>query len=192
MEVTTGRKYTVRKKLTPRTFTLISRARPRAIPACRGTTKTANRMVLRRDLKNTGSWNSRLKLSIPTNEAGCGETSFALVKANAKVSAIGMSTNVTIRMTAGATSQAAARPWVRPDRRCRWLNAVSGTGGSSVAVCVMRTLLVGPGTVRGANAPRPARPADGVTTAAGSSCWTAGWRRYRRPPDRAPPAGRRR
>ena len=138
MEVTTGRKYTVRKKLTPRTLTLISSARTSAKPACSGTTKTANRTVFRSDFQNTGSWNSRVKLSKPMNEAGCGETSFALVNANAKVNAIGMRMNVTTSTTAGATSQAAVRPWDLPDRRCRWLNAASGTGGSRVAVCVMR------------------------------------------------------
>jgi hypothetical protein len=40
MEVTTGRKYTVRKKLTPRNFLLISSAITRARPDCTGTITT--------------------------------------------------------------------------------------------------------------------------------------------------------
>ena len=92
---------------------------------------------MRSDFQNTGSWNSRVKLSIPTNDAGCGETSLALVNANAKVNAMGMRMNNTSSTTAGATSQAAVRPWDLPNRRCRWLMADSGTGGSRVAVCVM-------------------------------------------------------
>src|SRR6478672_4330301 len=107
IEVTTGRKYTVRKKLTPLTFTLINSARARARPAWIGTTKTAKRTVLRSDFQNTGSWASRVKLSMPTNCGPCGETSFALVNARAKVRAIGMRIKVTPRTAAGAISQAA-------------------------------------------------------------------------------------
>jgi hypothetical protein len=64
--------------------------------------------------------------------------SLALVNANEKANAMGMRMNNTTSTTAGATSQAAVRPWDLPARRCRWLNAPSGTGGSRVAVCVMR------------------------------------------------------
>src|SRR6478752_3582971 len=59
MDVTTGRKYTVRKKLTPLTFTLTNSASRRANPAWMGTTKIAKRMVLRSDFQKTGSWKLR-------------------------------------------------------------------------------------------------------------------------------------
>src|SRR6478735_5137118 len=111
IEVTTGRKYTVRKKLTPRILTLISRASTSARPACTGTTNTANSTVLRRDFQNSGSPNKRAKLSKPTNCGPVGEISFALVKASTNVSTIGMMTKINSRAQAGVTSQAAAMRW---------------------------------------------------------------------------------
>src|SRR6478609_5500588 len=144
IEVTTGRKYTVRKKLTPLTFTLINSARARARPAWIGTTKMANRTVLRSDFQNTGSPNSRVKLSTPTNCGPCGETSFALVNARAKVKAIGMRTNVTPSTAAGAISQAAVIRWERCGfSQRRWLRVivamvgmVGGLGCGAPTVCV--------------------------------------------------------
>ena len=107
IEVTTGRKYTVRKKLTPRILTLISSASTSARPAWMGTTNMANSTVLRSDFQNSGSPNSRVKLSKPTNCGPVGETSFALVKASAKV-----------KHDRDDDEDAARRP-VRPARRRR-------------------------------------------------------------------------
>src|SRR3712207_41371 len=59
MEVTTGTKYIVRKKLVPRTRLLTSSAIASARADWTGTTTTAKKKVLRRDVQNSGSLNSR-------------------------------------------------------------------------------------------------------------------------------------
>src|SRR6478752_9672980 len=175
IDVTTGRKYTVRKKLTPLTFTLINRARASARPAWIGTTKIANSTVLRSDFQNTGSPNSRVKLSSPTNCGPCGETSFALVNARAKVKAIGMRTNVMPSTAAGAISQAAVIRCERcgfSKRRClrvmfSMVGTVGGLGCAAPIVWVMGVSVEvqgdSVGTVQGgARSHRPARSSSGI------------------------------
>ena len=72
IEVTTGRKYTVRKKLTPRILTLTSKASPSAQADCNGTMTMAKMIVLRSDFQKVSSAKSRVKLSRPMNWAGLG------------------------------------------------------------------------------------------------------------------------
>ena len=65
IDVTTGAKYTVRKKFVPRTFALTSSARSSASPAWTGTTTTAKYAVLRNDSQKSWSPKSLMKLSSP-------------------------------------------------------------------------------------------------------------------------------
>ncbi len=55
IEMTTGLKKTVRKKVIPGSFWLISSAQPSAAPHCSGTTMTTNRMMLASARQNSGS-----------------------------------------------------------------------------------------------------------------------------------------
>src|SRR4051812_29203473 len=95
MDVTTGTKYIVRKKLVPRTFALTSSARTRPKPACTGTMTSAKYKVLRKDAQNTESENRLVKFSNPTNSAGRGEMRRAFVKASVKARTTGMNRNST-------------------------------------------------------------------------------------------------
>src|SRR6478736_1070381 len=107
IEVTTGRKYTVRKKFVPRILTLTSSANPSAHADCTGTMTAAKTIVLRSEAQNVSSAKSRTKLSAPMNSAGRGEMSRALVNASPNVSPIGMSRNVTSRTAAGSSMSSA-------------------------------------------------------------------------------------
>ena len=68
---------------------------------------TAKTIVLRSDAQKVSSSKSRTKLSTPTNSAGRGEMSRALVKASPNVRPIGMSRNVISRTAAGSSMSSA-------------------------------------------------------------------------------------
>ena len=93
----------VRKKLVPRNLALTSNARHNARPAWTGTTTTAKYKVLRSEAQNRLSPNRFVKLSRPTNRAGRGEISRALVNASPNDSATGNTKKTTIRSRAGLT-----------------------------------------------------------------------------------------
>src|SRR5882757_2340357 len=101
IDVTTGAKYTVLKKLVPRTFALASNARTSASPAWTGTTIRAKYAVLRNDAQKRLSPKSVMKLSTPTNRGGLGEISRALVKASPNARSTGTRKKTISRMTAG-------------------------------------------------------------------------------------------
>src|SRR5215207_4609980 len=137
IDVTTGRKYTVRKKFRPRTFAFTISASTRASPACTGTTTAAKYNVLRSDAQNTGSPNSWTKLSKPTTRAGRREISRALVKASPKANATGTTKKTTRRTTAG---EAISIPTTDSPRRARltW-RALAGRAGAISRTAAVRS-----------------------------------------------------
>ena len=100
----------VRKKLSPRIFALTSTARPSAIADCTGTITTAKMRVLRSEAQKVSLLKIRTKFWTPTNSAGSGEISRALVKARTNVSPIGMIRNVIIKTPAGSSISRATVP----------------------------------------------------------------------------------
>ena len=77
---------------------------------CTGTMTTAKMMVLRREAQKVSLLKIRTKFWTPTNSAGSGEISRALVKASTNVSPIGMIRNVIIRTPAGSSISRATVP----------------------------------------------------------------------------------
>ena len=133
----------VRKKLMPRIFLLTSTASPSAMADWTGTMTTAKMTVLRSDAQKVSSENSRMKLSTPTNVAGCGEISRAFVKARMKVRMIGMIKKVISNTPAGTSIKKATVPGRRPDglRRLRRRPRRSAGRGLSYVEVVTRCSL---------------------------------------------------
>lgn len=117
MEVTMGRKKTVRKKFKPGNFLFTSSAIISARPDCPGTITRAKMRVLRKDAQKTSVPKSRSKFSRPMNCIGRGEMRRASVNARTKVRTMGTTRKSSMRIPAGASIPHPARACAEVSRR---------------------------------------------------------------------------
>ena len=172
----------MRKKLTPRIFTLTSSASTSAKPTAPARRRPRRQACCAATSRTAGRWKSRTKLSSPMNCAGRGEISRALVNARTNARHDRDEEEREQQDRRRATMQRA-----RSSRRerCGSLRAPPSAcvaRGCGRRISGRRAARCGHAWVslrcepcgRRASASAPLRPRASAT---GSSCWTSGWRR---------------